>query len=234
MTEDKQAAFDAYVTQITTEDYGAVTDIVKAVRKPGRPPAAAIRVLDSWYLQQAKEASMRAAGANLPLSGDRMVADDARASLRRTAIYLMALTELHGLDISDVERRKTLVAGILLGEEGADMASSVLLSQGGRWAQSLATGRAVSMLGGGNPLVGMMLGRIVDGGMSAAMAGGSEAVRAQAVVMQARKAFGEPPDLFPGQRRVKPKPEPTPKSAIYARALARTIHKARKRAGGSE
>lgn len=221
--------FDGYLTRVVIDDADAVAEVVATVRRGDRTPSEAIRALDAWFLRgQTRDAGVRAAGASVPLVANLTgtdPADEQRTSLRRTMIYLAALAELHGVDIADTDRRKALVSAVLLGDEGASLASGAL-GQGGRWARGLASA-PMARLAGGNALVATLVHKIVDGGVSVALASSGEAVRAQAVVMQARRAFGEPPALFPGQEA---RAEAAPNSVIYARALARTIHKARQRA----
>ena len=224
--------FDAFLTRVADEDAEAVAEVVATVRKNDRTPPEAIRALDTWFLRgQAVDAGVRAAGTAMPLAaGTTGATDEPLASLRRTMAYLLALAALHGVDLDDTARRKTLVAGVLLGDEGATLASDALQTHGGRWARGLATAAPLAKLTGGNPLLGTLVAKIVDGGVSVALASGTEAVRAQAVVVHARKAFGRPPALFPGQAaRPRASADELPNSAIYARALARTIHKARTR-----
>lgn len=226
--------FDGYLTRVAIDDADAVAEVVATVRRGDRTPAEAIRALDAWFLRgQTRDAGVRAAGAAVPLvanlTGTPAADDEPLTSLRRTMVYLAALAALHGVDIADTDRRKALVSAVLLGDEGAALASGAL-GRGGRWARGLASA-PVARLAGGNALVATLVARLVDGGVSVALASGGEAVRAQAVVTQARRAFGDPPDLFDGQAPRATRPaEPTPTSVIYARALARTIHKARKRA----
>lgn len=225
--------FDAHLTRVAVEDAAAVAEVVATVRRGGRAPADAIAALDAWYLRgQTVDAGVRAAGTAVPLVGTLAGAagGEPLTSLRRTMVYLLALADLHGVDLEDTDRRKTLVTAVLLGDEGATLASDALAGQGGRWARGLASAAPVARLAGGNPLLATLVHKIVDGGVAVALASGGEAVKARAVVAQARRAFGRPPEASPGRGAAAPEPLPT--SAIYARALARTIHKARKRARG--
>lgn len=225
--------FDAWLTRVADRDAAAVAEVVATVRRGDRTPPEAIRALDTWFLRgQAMDAGVRAAGTAVPMVAGLSGTDPGEpvASLRRTMVYLLALAELHGVDLADTDRRKTLVAAVLLGDEGATLASDALSGPGGRWARGLAASAPVARLAGGNALVATLVHKIVDGGVAVALASGGEAVRARAVVAQAARAFGRPPERFSGQR---PRPaEPLPNSAVYARALARTIHKARQRARG--
>lgn len=229
--------FDAHLTRVAIDDADAVAEVVATVRRGDRTPAEAIRGLDAWFLKgQAMDAGVRAAGTAVPLVGTLTGgtdADEPRATLRRTMVYLVALAALHGVDLDDTDRRKTLVTAVLLGDEGATLASDAVAGQGGRWARGLASAAPVARLAGGNPLLATLVHRIVDGGVAVALASGGEAVRARAVVAQARRAFGTPPATFPGQApRVRSTNE-LPSSVVYARALARTLHKARQRRSGA-
>lgn len=214
---------DARLTRVASDNADAVAEVVAVARGRSaqfdRTPAEAIRVLDGWYLKrQATEAGARAAGVG-----------PATASLDRTMVYLLALAELHGVTLDDPERRKALLMAVLLGDEGAKLAASALTGQGATWAR-----RLVSLPRAGNPLLGQLLGKALDTGLSVALAAGGESIQARTVVAQARRAFGDPPAAFPGQRLSRPgKPGPRPinepsSTSPYARALARTLHKVKK------
>ena len=222
--------FDAFLTRVAQEDAAAVSEVVAAVRRDDRTPALAISALDGWFLRgQTVDAGVRAASDAVPLLGGTTAADEPVASLRRTMVYVLALARLHGIDLDDPERRTALVTAVLLGDEGARLASEGLAGEGGRWARRLG----VTRLARGNPLVGVLVTKIVDGGVAVALASGTEAVRARAVVAQARTAFGTPPDRFPGQRPRRPSELPPSATSAYARALARTVHRQKKRWRGS-
>lgn len=237
---------DAALTRVAAEKADAVADVVAVVRGRSagvdRTPAEAIRVLNAWYLrQQATDAGARAAGpAASGLVG--ALRPEATASLDRTMVYLLALADIHGVTLEDEERRKTLLMAVLLGDQGAKLATSALTGPGASWAR-----RLVSLPRVGNPLLGKLVGMALNTGLSVAMAASGESIQARAVVAQAQRAFGEPPSTFPGQRAQVPPPsalrtrsamgpaatEPMTNSGVYARALARTLAKAKKRQEGT-
>lgn len=219
---------DARLSVVAADASDAVADVVAVARGRStgadRTPAEAIKVLDGWYLKhQATEAGARAAGVG-----------PATASLDRTMVYLLALADIHGVDLTEPERRKALLMAVLLGDEGARLATKALTGQGATWAR-----RLVSLPRVGNPLLGQLVGKALETGLSVALAAGGESIQARTVAAQAHRAFGAPPATFPGQRprastprpepRQRPRPidEPSPTSA-YARALARTVNKIKK------
>lgn len=244
---------DRTLTRVATEHADAVADVVRVVRGGSsgedRTPAEAIRVLNGWYLrQQATDAGVRAVPGRV---GGVVGAlrPEPMASLDRTMVYLLALARLHGVNLDDPDRRKALLVAVLLGDEGARLATSAVVGSGSgaAWAR-----RLVSLPRVGNPLVGRLVGAAVDTGLAVVLAAGGESIQARAVVAQAQRAFGEPPAAFPGQPprasrlAASPSPGPVPKpvdrsamgaaaaepmtaSGIRARALARALHKAKKR-----
>lgn len=226
---------DASLARVAAEDCAVVRESVDAVRGKARTrtPAEAIRVLNAWYLRgEAVDGGLRAAKAEIP--GGRALAatgDELLTSLDRTVVYLLALADLHGLDIVDAERRKTLVVGVLLGDEGAQLASTVYQDYGTRWARGLAARGVAQVTRTANPLLGQLLAHAVRTGLAMTVSAGGDVIRAQGVVTQAARAFGPAPATFPGQQPRTTR-EPRPNSVVYARALARTIHKARKRREG--
>ena len=104
---------DARLSVVAADASDAVADVVAVARGRStgadRTPAEAIKVLDGWYLKhQATEAGARAAGVG-----------PATVSLDRTMVYLLALADIHGVDLTEPERRKALLMAVLLGDEGA-------------------------------------------------------------------------------------------------------------------
>lgn len=224
---------DASLARVTAEDGAVVRECVDAVRGQDRTrtPAEAIRVLNAWYLRgEVVDGGLRAARAEIPGAAGGSDAD-VLTSLDRTAVYLLALADLYDLDVSDADRRKALVVGILLGDEGANLASGVYHEYGTRWARGLAARGVAQVTRTANPLLGQLVAHALRTGVAVTVAAGGDAIRAGSVVTQAARAFGPPPALFPGQEPRAPQ-DPPPNSVVYARALARTIHKARKRHEG--
>ena len=249
---------DATLTRVADQHADAVADVVRVVRGDSagedRTPTEAVRVLNGWYLrQQATDAGVRAVPGRM---GGMVGAlrPEPMASLDRTMVYLLALASLHGVDLDDPERRKALLVAVLLGDEGARLATSAVAGSGSgpAWAR-----RLVSVPRAGNPLLGQLVGAALNTGLAVALAAGGESIQARAVVAQARRAFGDPPASFPGQNArtsrpvaagpaPSPSPGPPPRpvdrsalgpaaaepmttGSVYARALARTWHKAKQK-----
>lgn len=230
---------DAALTRVAAEKADAVADVVRVVRQGDRTPREAIRVLNGWYLrQQATDAGVRAVPGRVGgvVSSLR---PEPMASADRTMVYLLALGQIHGVDLDDPERRKALLVAVLLGDEGARLAGSAVagsaVAQGGAWAR-----RLVALPRAGNPLVAQLLSAAVHSGIAVALGAGGESIKAQAVVAQAARAFGTPPAAFPDQDAPAAPPvsrrthmgaaadEPITTSGAYARALARTLNKMKK------
>ena len=74
-------------------------------------------------------------GVALALSGAEAV-----AFLDATVLYILARGEVQGITIEDVERRRTLVMAVMLGDAGAKAVGKVAERTGQHWARQLVRG----------------------------------------------------------------------------------------------
>ena len=125
--------------------------------------------------------------------------------LEAAALYTLALADVHGVHISDLERRRSLFLAIMLGESGNQAISSVAERTGKHWARQLVQRIPTSQIKAINKVLGhnfvtkygtkqglVVLGRIVPFGIGAVIGGSANAAMAQAVIRSARRAFGAP------------------------------------------
>lgn len=189
---------------------------VERVRRgrPGAPPSEIIRRLERQYLA-AVTASGAAVGAAAAAPGvGTAVAlavgiGEVGAFLEASTLLTLAIAEVHGLSIDDLERRRTLVLAVVLGDSGARTVENVARRTGQHWARRVIEAvpiesiRAVNKVLGRNFLTkyGMkegivVLGRIVPFGIGAAIGGTANAMFGQVVVRATRRAFGDPPPGF--------------------------------------
>jgi hypothetical protein len=131
------------------------------------------------------------------------------AFVSATAIYVLALAELHALPVSDPEVRRALVVSVMVGEGGEAVLAGANAGEK-HWAQVLARATPREKVAGMNPhfarlLLGrfgarqsaLFLGRALPLGIGAAIGAGGNAALARGAIAVARKAFGPPPDRFP-------------------------------------
>jgi hypothetical protein len=138
--------------------------------------------------------------------------------LEATALFATSLAELHGVRLEDPEKASTLVMAIMLGEEGTTLLSSL----GG---QASGQGRGPTQAWGTlfsrrSPLAGFgsvreqiqraflrsilkrqgtaLLGRALPFGVGAVVGGVGNRMMGQAVIANAKEAFGPMPITIPG------------------------------------
>jgi hypothetical protein len=113
--------------------------------------------------------------------------------------------------VDEIERRRTLVMGILLGESGSTTIGKVAERTGKHWARHLVDKVPTATLLKINKVLGknfvtkygtkhgiIVLSRVVPFGIGAAIGGGANATVAALAVRAARRAFGPAPQAWPG------------------------------------
>lgn len=130
-----------------------------------------------------------------------------------TAMYVLALAEIHSVPVSDPEVRRALVVAVLVGE-GAERVIAGTASESAHWAQMI--GRTASkdtekVAGLNAHLTKMLLtrfgarqgalvfGRALPLGIGAGIGAAGNAALAKGAIRSARRAFGPAPERFPGR-----------------------------------
>jgi hypothetical protein len=137
--------------------------------------------------------------------------------LEATALYAQSVAELHGVQMQDPERTRTLVMAIMLGEEGTSLIqglSSHALGKSGAPVQAWgsAVGRSMpetAVRSVGNRIRRMFLrkllvrqgtawvGRAIPFGIGAVVGGAGNLAMGRAVIAATRQAFGPAPMQLP-------------------------------------
>jgi len=188
--------------------------------RPGGSPDDIIRVLEKRYLAAltGSGAAMGAAAAAPGVGTGVYVAlsgGEAFTSLEATVLYILAVAEVHGMPVHEIERRRTLLMAILLGESGTEFIQEATARTGKYWAKQLIQGIPMSQINRINRLLGphfitkygtkqgvIVLGRALPFGIGVCIGAGGNYAIARGVVAATRRAFGPPPGKF---RRVRPK-----------------------------
>ena len=139
-------------------------------------------------------------GVALALSGAEAV-----AFLDATVLYILARGEVQGITIQDVERRRTLVMAIMLGDAGAKGIGKVAERTGQHWARQLVQGIPMSKILAVNKVLGrnfvtkygtkqgiVVLGRVIPFGIGAVIGGTANAIFSQGIITASNRAFGAP------------------------------------------
>jgi hypothetical protein len=112
---------------------------------------------------------------------------------------------VQGIRIDDVERRRTLVMAVMLGDAGARGVSKVVERTGQHWARQLVRGIPRSKILPINKVLGrnfvtkygtkqgiVVLGRVVPMGIGAVIGGTANAIFSQGIITASNRAFGPP------------------------------------------
>src|SRR5918997_5825923 len=109
--------------------HSVVANHVQRVRRrhPGAEPTEIIAALQKQYLATVTCAGAAAgAGAATPRSGvaRKLIAAEAATFLEATALFTLAVAEVHGIAVHDLERRRMLLLSIVLGTGRPGLARS--------------------------------------------------------------------------------------------------------------
>ncbi|WP_062377037.1 hypothetical protein [Demequina pelophila] len=180
-------------------------------RKPSATPSEVVRGLEKAYI-----ASLSASGAAIggtaaaPGVGTSvavaLTAGETVVALEQGVLLALAIAEVHGISISDVERRRTLVMSVLLGRGGPAVMARASERIGKHWGRQIAQSVPLELIKELNKVLGrhfvtrygtkqgiVVIGRLAPFGVGAAVGGAGNAAMAWGVVQGARRAFGAPP-----------------------------------------
>lgn len=193
---------------------------------PGATPAEIIEKLDKHYMA-AVMASGAAVGSTAAFPGiGTLVAMSAVAGetvmfLEATAVYVLAVAEVHGIPAEHRERRRALVLAVLVGDDGK-YAVADLLGPGRTSGAWLADGAATLPLPAVSQLNSRLLryfvkrytlkrgaiafGKLLPVGIGAVVGGVGNRLMGKKIVSHARSAFGSPPARWPSPLHLLPPP----------------------------
>jgi hypothetical protein len=208
---------DVALDKALTVQRPAVQTYLDRVRhkKPDMTPAEVVRQLEHRYLAAVVGiGGASGAAAALPGAGTAATlasgAAEVTAFVSATALYVLALAELHGVPVSDPEVRRALVVSVLVGEAGIAAVEGGAVAAEQHWAHVLSRATPkdkVTVINGylarklvrrlGTRQGALLVGRALPLGIGAAVGAGGNAALARGAVATARKAFGPAPKRFP-------------------------------------
>jgi hypothetical protein len=211
-----ERALDAALDKALQAERPVVLGYLDRVRRrhPDMTPADVVRQLERRYLVAVVGiGGASGAAAAVPGIGTATTvasgAAEIAAFVSASAMYVLALAELHGLPVSDPEVRRALVVSVLVGESGVPALERAASGER-HWAQVLTRSTPRERIAGINGYLGRMLlrrlgtrqgallvGRALPLGVGAAIGAGGNAALARAAIAAARRAFGPPPKQFP-------------------------------------
>ncbi|KWX57669.1 hypothetical protein [Mycobacterium sp. NAZ190054] len=206
----------------------AVKAYVERLREgnPGATPADIVGKLDKQYMA-AVMASGAAVGSAAAFPGiGTLVAMSAVAGetvvfLEATALYVLAMAEVHGIPAEHRERRRALVLSVLVGEDGK-RAVADLIGPGrtsGAWVSEGAATLPLPALSQLNSRLlryfvkrytlkrgALAFGKMLPVGVGAVVGGVGNRLMGKKIVANAHKAFGAPPERWPSPLHLLPAP----------------------------
>ncbi|GAT07374.1 hypothetical protein AU184_12160 [Mycolicibacterium novocastrense] len=207
-------AVKAYVDRLREQD-------------PHATPADVITKLEKRYLS-AVMASGAAVGsaAAFPgigtLTAMASVAGETVVFLEATALYVLAVAEVHGIPAEHQERRRALVLAVLVGED-SKRAIADLMGRGRTRGAWVADGAATLPLPALSQLNSRLLryfvkrytlkrgalafGKTLPVGVGAVVGGVGNRLMGKRIISNARSAFGTPPPRWPTVLHVLPAPK---------------------------
>ncbi|WP_420313073.1 hypothetical protein ACOB87_42470 [Streptomyces sp. YS-B37] len=178
-------------------------------------PAQVIRSLERMYVS-ALSGTGAAVGATAAAPGVgtgvalALSAGEVFSSLELSALFALSIAEVHGVPIDEIERRRTIVMGIMLGGSGSATVTKVAERTGQHWGRQIVAKVPVETLRQINKVLGknfvvkygtkqgiIVLGRVAPFGIGAVIGGGANAAIGALSVRASRRAFGPPPSAWP-------------------------------------
>ncbi|MEU8347496.1 hypothetical protein AB0C74_37840 [Spirillospora sp. NPDC048832] len=182
---------------------------------PEATPEQVIRTLEKMYVSAVTGAGAAVGGtAAAPGVGTGVAlalsAGETFSTLELSTLFALSVAEIHGVSIDELERRRTIVMGIMLGGGGSATISKVAERTGQHWGRQVVAKVPVETLRQINKILGknfitkfgtkqgiIVLGRVAPFGIGAVIGGGANAAMASLTVRASRRAFGPPPPAWP-------------------------------------
>ncbi|OBK75494.1 hypothetical protein [Mycobacterium sp. 1274761.0] len=207
----------------------AVRAYVNRLREdsPDATPAEIVTKLEKRYMA-AVMASGAAVGSAAAIPGIgtlaalSAVAGETVVFLEATAVFVLAVAEVHGIPAEHRERRRALVLAVLVGEDSRH-AVAELLGPGRTRGAWLSDGAATLPLPAVSQLNSRLLryfvkryalkrgaiafGKLLPVGIGAVVGGVGNRLMGKRIISNARMAFGSPPPRWPSKLHVLPSPQ---------------------------
>ncbi|GAA1860098.1 hypothetical protein [Myceligenerans crystallogenes] len=208
---------DALIDKAVTMPSAAIRRHVDKLRarNPNASPAEIIKLLEKEYLRVIETTgSAVGAAAAIPAVGTAtsvaLSTSDIATFFASSAVFSLAVADVHGIDTENIPRRRALLLATVLGDKGAQDVENAIGGSGVAWGKVLLTSMPHTTLQRVNKTLthqfvqrqlakqgGMMLGRILPFGVGAVVGWFGARALGHTVISQSRVAFGAPPERFP-------------------------------------
>jgi hypothetical protein len=183
--------------------------------RPLASPAEIIGVLEKQYLATVTGTGAAVGGAAVApgigtVAALALTGGETALFLETTALFALAVAEVHGVRVEEVERRRTLVLAVALGDNGAMLVEKMAGRGGQQWGALLPDAIPMSSITAINKTLGrwfftrygrkqgvLALGRIAPFGIGVAIGAVGNRAFGRVVVDTSRRVFGPPPARFP-------------------------------------
>ena len=186
-------------------------------RNPSATPSQVIASLERQYVSAVIAfGGASGAAAAVPAVGRsaRLLVNmvEVGAFIEASTLFCLAVAEVHGVPIDGLERRRTLVMGVLMGTGGSQFVEKAAGRTAPHWAKALVKAVPMAKIDAVNDVLGrwfitkygdrrgiIVLGRDLPYGFGAAIGAGGNAVLGLMTVKGARRAFGPAPQDWPSK-----------------------------------
>lgn len=184
-------------------------------RNPQASPGQIVALLEKQYLLAISTsggavgaaAATPAVGTGL---GIALTTSEVATFFAASSAYALAVASVHGIEVTDVTRRRTLLLATVLGEQGAAMVGTQTGLGTRAWARSLLVNMPTTTIKQVNRTLtrrliqrqvsrqgALALGRLAPFGIGAVIGATGARTLGKTVIIGAHRAFGPPPDQFP-------------------------------------
>lgn len=213
----RRTPLDVVLDKAVTIPSGSIHAHVATLRRrnPEASPAQIIALLEKEYLRVVSAAGGAVgAAAATPVGGTgvavSLTAGDIAAFFAASAAFSLGVASVHGIEVEDAARRRTLLLTTVLGEEGARELSEAIQTGSGAAATTLLTRMPTTTINAVNGTLtrrlirrqvakrgALVFGRLVPFGIGAWIGYRGSRSLGKTVIEGARTTFGPPPAAFP-------------------------------------
>lgn len=184
-------------------------------RRPDASPGEVLASLERQYLASVVTLG-GGAGATAAVPGIGTAAAvvvnvaEVGAFMEASTLFCLAVAEVHGVQVEDLERRRTLLLAVLMGDGGSKIVQKMAGRTGPYWGRSITKSVPMSTIDAINKVLGprfvtkygtkqgvLVLGRHLPLGLGAAIGATGNALLGRTTIAGARRAFGPAPDAWP-------------------------------------
>ncbi len=182
--------------------------------RPDATPAEFVAMLEKRYLATVTGTGAAVGGfAAAPAVGTALAlalsGGETVVFFEATALFALAVAEVHGIHLTDLERRRTLVLALVLGDNAAILVEKMAGRTGQHWADLLPDVIPLSSVTAINKTLGrwflkkygrkqgiLALGRLAPLGIGVAIGAAGNRAFGRTVINASHRVFGPPPASF--------------------------------------